>query len=69
MKFIRNLISKLVSKKDILYDIIEAYSKIPKNDRDNFFLITGTNSVSAWSMDNSRIKDFSFKTIYDNCSL
>lgn len=69
MEIIRNLISKLVGKKDILFDITEAYSKIPKGDRDNFFLVTGTNSVSAWSMDNSRIKDFSFKTIYDNCSL
>jgi hypothetical protein len=41
----------------------------PENANDSFFVLTGLGNGSAWSLDNSRIKDFSFEKLYNNCSL
>ena len=36
---------------------------------ENSFVLTGLGNGSAWSLDNSRIKDFSFEKLYNHCSL
>lgn len=38
-------------------------------NNENCFVLTGLGNGSAWSLDNSRIKDFSFEKLYNNCSL
>lgn len=68
MLTIKKILSKLLHKKDDLEDISKVYANIPEDKRGNYFVLTG-NTVSAWSMDNSRIKDFSFEKLYDNCTL
>lgn len=68
MLTIKKILSKLLHKKDDLEDISKVYANIPEDKRGNYFVLTG-NTVSAWSMDNSRIKDFSFEKLYDNRTL
>lgn len=68
MLTIKKILSKLLHKKDDLEDISKVYANIPEDKRGKYFVLTG-NTVSAWSMDNSRIKDFSFEKLYDNCTL
>lgn len=68
MLTIKKILSKLLHKKGDLEDILKVYANIPEDKRGKYFVLTG-NTVSAWSMDNSRIKDFSFEKLYDNCTL